>query len=97
MFQNYSELYLAVTSHTIYTTALQAPPERDGPRILICSCITCRRSKILKISITEDSNPNGGGNPVQVTLTRGITQLLSHGRMNYIDTEPYMSAFLAFL
>ncbi len=30
------------------TTALQAAPERDGPGILICSCVTCRKILDLK-------------------------------------------------
>ena len=38
MFQNYSELYLTVTP-----PHYRLPPERDGPGILICSCVTCRK------------------------------------------------------
>jgi hypothetical protein len=43
MFQNYSELYLTVPS-----PHCRLPPERDGPGILICSCVTCRKILDLK-------------------------------------------------
>jgi hypothetical protein len=68
MVQNYSELYLAVPPPT--SSHCRLPPEMDGPGILICTVFVSPAggSKILKSSIPEDSNPNGSGNPVKVTL-----------------------------
>jgi hypothetical protein len=43
MFQTYSELYL-----TVPPPHCKLPPERDGPGILICSCVTCRKILDLK-------------------------------------------------
>jgi hypothetical protein len=43
MFQKYSELYLAVPPPT-----LQAAPQEDEPGILICTCVTCRKTLDLK-------------------------------------------------
>jgi hypothetical protein len=43
MFQKYSELYLAVPPPT-----LQAAPREDEPGILICTCVTCRKTLDLK-------------------------------------------------
>ena len=43
MFQNYSELCLAVPTPT-----LQASLRGDGQVILICSCVTCRKILDLK-------------------------------------------------
>jgi hypothetical protein len=43
MFQNYSELYL-----TAPPPHCRLPPERDGPGILICSCVTCQKILDLK-------------------------------------------------
>ncbi len=52
MFQNYSELYLAVPpwSHPPPTlqAALPPPPQRKVPEILICYFVTCRKILDLK-------------------------------------------------
>ncbi len=59
MFQNYSELYLAVPPPTLQAAFREGWPVVVSP---------ADRSQILKSSIPEDSNPNGGGNPEKVTL-----------------------------
>jgi hypothetical protein len=49
MFQNYSELCLAVPLHCRMLS------ESDGPAILICSCVTCRKILDLKKYYTGGS------------------------------------------
>jgi hypothetical protein len=67
MFQNYSELYLAVPPPTPAHCRLP-PRERCSWGFWSVVVSPAGRSQILKSSIPEDSHPNGGGNPVKVTL-----------------------------
>jgi hypothetical protein len=77
MVQNYSELYLAVPPPTPAHCRLPYP-KRDGPGILICSCVTCRWILALKKEYTGGFNSQWqrqscqGDTPIELFMQRGL-------------------------